>query len=413
MKHPIILFLLLVVIAALTFSVQMYAQSHKAPSGKLVNYHFSRGGGMNPMDYTVYHLRYDEKTGKPLLTISGDCQGEEITVEVGEEVFTHCKELIIQHKMYRSKGFYESAVELLDAPSSSFAALFENPYEDIGGSGEMPDFLWEGISDIHRYFKSIVGDRKAEGHVDRIYGAEGVTGMRWTDGIHNYTTAKESVTELKRAARGLTGDGNTEPDNMGYSHFHDGDQHFVMIHDYQQHQARLFCSFDGKDVSREQMVKRQLAALLCGTYTDGNGRQYVFTADGSCQGPGDAAPKPFIVFRNGNSPKPQYRWEGKTVAGFKLTADGADILGVPAANGAKKARHLKRVNENKEIWPVVNERFLSQPMMDALSLEQLEQMLNSIRVSQDSPYNPMPWYTDIGGVNLELLTSEIEKRKKN
>ena len=80
---------------------------------------------------------------------------------------------------------------------------------------------------IHRYFKSIVGDRKAEGHVDRIYGAEGVTGMRWTDGIQNYMTAKESVTELKRAARGLTGDGNTEPDNMGYSHFHDGDQHFA------------------------------------------------------------------------------------------------------------------------------------------------------------------------------------------
>lgn len=413
MKHPIIIVILLVVIAALTFSVQMCAKSPKAPSGKLVNYLFSRGGGMNPMDYTVYNLRYDEKSGKPLLTISGDCQGEEITVEVGEEVFAHCRDLIIQHKMYRSKGYYESSVELLDAPSCSFSAFFEDPFEDIGGSGEMPDFLWEGISDINRYFKSIVGDRKAEGHVDRIYGAEGVTGMRWTDGIHHYTTAKESVTELKRATRGLTGNEDDEPDHMGFSRFHDDDQHFVLIHDYQLDQARLFYSFDGQDVTREQMVKRQLAALLCGTYTDGSGRQYVFTADGSCQGPGDEAPQPFIVFRDGNGTKPQYRWEGKTVAGFKLTADGADILGVPATNGTKKTCHLKRVNENNEIWPVVNERFLSQPMMDALSLEQLEQMLNSIRVRQDSPYNSMPWYTDIGGVNRELLTSEINKRKKN
>ena len=62
---------------------------------------------------------------------------------------------------------------------------------------------------------------------------------------------------------------------------------------------------------------------------------------------------------------------------------------------------------------MVNERFLSQPMMDALSLVQLEEMLNSIRVREDSPYNGMSWYTDIGGVNRDLLNSEILKRKKD
>ena len=413
MKHPKLVVFLLVVIAVLTFSIQMCAKGHKAPSGKLMSYHFSRGGGMNPMDYTIFDLRYDDETGKALLTISGDCEGEEITVEVGDEVFEHCKELILKHKLYRSKGYYESDIQVLDAPSSSFSILFEEPYQDISGGGDMPDFLWEGISVIHSYFKSIVGDRKAEGHVDRIYGAEGVTGMHWTDGIHSYTTPKESVTVLKRAARGLTGDDETEPDGMGFSRFHDGDQHFVLIHDYQQHYTRLFYSFDGKDVSREQMVKRQMVAMLCGTYTDGSGRQYVFNVDGTCQGPNDTKPQPFIVFQNDNSPKPLYRWEGKTVDGFKLTADGADILGVTAKGGSKKVCHLKRVNGDNEKWPVVNERFLSQPMMDALSVEQLEVMLNCIRVRKDSPYNSMPWYTDIGGVNRELLESEILKRKKD
>ena len=336
MKHPVFVVFLLVVTAVLTFSIQMCAKSHKVPSGKLVSYHFSRGGGMNPMDYTVFHLRHDDETGKALLTISGDCEGEEITVEVGDEVFEHCRDLILQHKMYRSKGYYDYKYELLDAPSSSFSILFENYDDIISGGGDMPDFLWEGMSDIHKYFKSVVGDRKAEGHVDRIYGAEGVTGMHWTDGIHTYTTSKESLTELKRAVRGLSGDADTEPDGMGFTRFHDGDQHFVMIHDYQLRQERLFYSFDGKEATRKQMVKQQLAALRS-----------------------------------------------------EVSAEG------------------------KKIWPVVNKRFLSQPMMDALSLEQLEEMLNSIRVRQDSPYNSMPWYTDIGGVNRDLLTSEINKRKKD
>jgi hypothetical protein len=51
-------------------------------------------------------------------------------------------------------------------------------------------------------------------------------------------------------------------------------------------------------------------------------------------------------------------------------------------------------------------------MMDVLSTDQLEQMLNSIYVRRDSPYNSMAWYTDIGGVNRDLLISEIAKRKK-
>lgn len=403
--------LFLVVTAVLAVSLTMCAKSQKTPSGKLMSYHFSRGGGMNPWDCTIYHLRHDDKTGKALLTISGDCPGEEITVEVGEDVFEHCHSLILQHQLHKSKGYYKPRFHVLDAPSSSFSILYKDPFQDISGSGDMPDFVWDGLNDIHQYFKSIVGDKKAEGHVDRIYGAEGVTGLHWTDGHHILTTAGESMKELKRYVRGMEVDGDTEPGEMGFTRFHDGEQNFVVIHDYQQHKHRLFYSFDGNDATREQKVKRDLAALLCGTFTDGDGRQFVFTADGSCQGPDDTVPQPFITFPDAHSITPQYRWDGKFVEGFRMTKDGVDILGVPFG-ATKKNCHLVRAVNGNEFWPLVNERFLSHPMLDVLSTDQLEQMLNSIRVRRDNPHGGLVWYTDIGGVNQELLTSEIETRGK-
>lgn len=408
MKHQLPLILLLIVAAVLTVSLQMCAKNQKFPSGKFVSYFFCRGGGMNPMDYTIYHLYYDEDTGKPLLTVSGECEGEEITVEAGEEVFKHCLELVKKHKLNRSKGYYKSKFEALDAPSSSFSVSFDDPYEAISGSGDMPQFIWDGISEIHKYLMSVVGGRKAEGHVDRLYKIEGFSGMHWTDGVISVTTSGESVDELKQAARRLDIGEDTSIDVMGYGIFRDGEHQYVEINDYRNDRNHLFYSFDGTEVAREQMVKRHLASLLCGSYTDEGGRRFVFTADGMCQGPTDESPKPFIVFHNGKSATPQYLWQGNTISGFCLTADGADILG----KQSKVVTHLKRANEGDEIWPVVNKRFLSQAMMDVLSTEQLEQMLSSVYVRRDSPYNSMAWYTDIGGVNRDLLISEIAKRKK-
>lgn len=408
MKHPLLVVMLLVVAAVLTVSLQMCAKSRKFPSGKFMSYHFSHGGGMNPMEYTIYDLRHD-KSGKALLTVSGQCEGEEITVEVGEEVFDHCLELVKKNNLNRSKGFYKPRFEVLDAPSSSFSVSFKDPYESISGSGDMPQFLWDGISEIHQYFMNIVGDRKAEGHVDRFYKIEGFSGLHWTDGNTIVTTPGESVIELERVVRGLPEDDNSSPGEMGFEMFRDSDHHYVHIYDYKQKRNRLFYSFDGSAVAREQMVKRDLASMLCGSYTDGGGRRYVFTADGMCQGPADKEPRPFILFPNEKSSVPQYRWEGKIVTGFRLTADGADILGA----SSKVVCHLTRANEGDEIWPVVNKRFLSQPMLDILSPEQLEQMLKSIYVRHSSPYSSMTWYTDIGGVNRDLLTSELEKRKQD
>ena len=413
MKHPFFAIFILLTIVLLAVHIPMCAKSLKFPSGKFVSYQFTRGGGMDPLDFTTYYLRHDEETGKDLLTISGDCRGEEITVEVDDEVFDHCLKLIRQHKLQRSKGYYEPLFQLLDAPSSSFTILFEEPFQIISGSGDMPSFLWDGINDIHRYFKSIIGDRKAEGHVDRIYGADGVKGLSWTDGINTFTTATESFVELKKALRGITGNDDREPQEMGYSHFHDGDQHYVHILDYKNDCNRLYYSFDGSDVSRAQMVRRQLTSLLCGTYMDGDGQRYLFTVDGFCKGPKDTEPQPFIIFPDLSKPDPQYRWKGKMADDFRLTTDGFDIIRTSGRAKATVIGHLKRIVENDEVWPVVNERFLSQPMMDALTMEQLEQMLKSIHSKPDTPFTGMQWFTDIGGVNHDLLISEMKKRKKD
>lgn len=336
MKYTLFIVLLVISAFALTFSFTMCAQGKGMPTGKFVSYHYTRGGGMNPFDVSVYHLRYDNKTGKKLLTISGDCDGEEITVEVGNEVFEHCLELVKKNKLYRSKGFYKPKFEILDAPSSHFSVSFTEPYQSINGSGDMPEFLWNGLNEIHQYFKSIVGDKKAEGHVDRIYGAEGISGRHWTDGTITITTPDDSEMPLKKAVRGV-GDDSSEPREMGYSHYHDGDQHYFFIHDYQLKKNRLFYSFDGKESTRKQMVKRDLEALYAGVSNDSTGRK---------------------------------------------------------------------------VWPVVNERFLSHPMIDALTTEQLEEMLNSIKGRNTSPYGGLVWYTDIGRVNQELLSWELESRKK-
>jgi len=161
--------LVLAIVVALAIGVKAYAKTMKAPEGKLQYYRFSRGGGMNPFDFTIYYLRQDEKTGKPLLTVSGDCDGEVITFNVEQEVFTRCAEIIKEYKLYLSKGHYKERFMVLDAPSSSFHLSFEDSKESVYGSGDWPQRINDGVKAVNGYLMSLVGDRKAEGHVDRIY----------------------------------------------------------------------------------------------------------------------------------------------------------------------------------------------------------------------------------------------------
>jgi len=61
---------------------------------------------------------------------------------------------------------------------------------------------------------------------------------------------------------------------------------------------------------------------------------------------------------------------------------------------------------------VVNERFLSQPMLDCLSTEQLIEMQNSIRNHDGEQHWLKFWHSDVQEVNIELLTSELKRRGK-
>ena len=88
---------------------------------------------------------------------------------------------------------------------------------------------------------------------------------------------------------------------MGYEHYHDGDQHYLLIFDDKNDLCRLYYSFEGGEKAKKQLTDKQLADLR------------------------------------------RKRKAGDSVA-----------------------------------WPVVNERFLCHPMIDALSNDQLKQMFGSI-----------------------------------
>lgn len=415
MTNKTFLIACLLLAASLATSLNIKAQSKKMPAGKLKLYEYHRGGGMNPLDVTVYQLRYDKDTKKPMLTISGKCPGEVITFEVGEEVFLKCRELIEKHKLYKSAGFYKSEYELLDAPSSSFTVFFEDPYYDISGSGDMPDFIWKGINEIHTYFISLAGDRKAEGHVDRVYGDDGIAGLIWTDGITTLTTPSESVNELKLATRRLTDATATNDDisRMGYSHFREGDTHYIVIHDYEHNINHLYRSYNGKPSVLRQMVQRDCAALLSGKYTDDKGHKFVITADGQ-QGEEGKQPQPLYIATGDESEIRNYFFDNHQYRKFEITADGVDFYDLqrPGEREASSKYHLTRVADGVELWPVVNERFLSQPMLDCLSTEQLIEMQNSIRNHDGEQHWLKFWHSDVQEVNIELLTSELKRRGK-
>ena len=414
MKHKMIVVLCSFVAILLAVSLTACAQSKKMPSGEMVNYSFVHGGGMNPLDQTIYQLSYDEKTGKLMLYVSGDCQGELISMEVGAEVMEQCRKLVKQHKLYKSRGYYKPKMMALDAPSSSFHVSFRNPSAFIDGSGDIPNAIFKGLGAIHQYLRSVVGDRKAEGHVDRVYNHDGIKGMHWTDGRMTVDTPDDSEEPLKKALRLSADSSSTDIKQMGFSRFRDGDRHFFVIHDYQCNRHRVFFSFDGSARDLRMLQSRDEADLLIGTFTDGKGHQFVFTPDGMVSKDG-GEPKDLMVFTRADG-DPKYIFDGRQMRSLKLTEKGVDFFGLKLPgdreDNSLPACSLTRVGEETELWPVVNERFLSQAMLDTLSDSQLEQMRKCIRMHNTLPDGGMMWYTDIGEINHQLLDSEIEHRKK-
>ena len=339
-RNPMLIVLTLAIVILMAAGIEACANTMKSPKGRLLSYSFHIGGGMNPFDQTVYELRYEGANKVPTLTVSGDCQGETITFEVPAETFDRCAQIIEKHKLYRSKGHYESDIIALDAPSASFSLLYDGDGEWYSGSGNWPKFISEGISAVNTYLHSLVGDRKADGHVDRIYGGDDLPGMRWTDGTSSLTTTDSDAKELKLLTRRLSIASKVrarsveKPEEgdisgMGFSRFHDGDQHYIVIHDYTFNLHRLFYSYDGKPESVKRMVDEQVKAIRAAKLND------------------------------------------------------------------------------KGRYDIVNERFLSHPMLQQLKPDQVEKMLNDIRVVPLSEHSSIVRYPDIGEVNRDVLQSEL------
>ncbi len=407
----IVLFLLVTVLLAVGLSACNHS---KMPSGEMYAYSFAHGGGMNPLVQTVYQLSYDNDTGKLMLYASGDCNGELISMEVDKEVMEQCRQLVKRHKLYKSRGFYKSNIMVLDAPSSSFHISFRNPSEFIDGSGNMPNSIYDGLNAIHQYLRTVVGDRKAEGHVDRIYNSDGIAGLHWTDGQVKVVTPDNSELPLKKALRESAGTSSSEINQMGYSRFRDGDRHFFVIHDYQHDHHRVYFSYDGTEKNLRMLQARDEADMLIGTFTDAQGHRYVFSSDGKVSKDG-AEPVELLV--GGASGKPMIIFDGHQMRGFKLTEKGVDFFGLKMPGDDKDnsipAYSLSRVGDERELWPVVNERFLSRPMIESLSDSQLDLALNCIRMHNTMPDGGIMWFTDIGEVNHQLLDAEKRNREKS
>ncbi len=400
----------------LTASLPLHSQTIGMPKGEMISYSYTRGGGMNPLDFTIFAIRYVEDENKWKLTVSGDCPGENFTFEVGPEVMEQCRSLVEKHKLYLSRGFYKPEFIVHDAPSAYFSVTFRKPYTSISGSGDIPKNIREGISAVNKYLRSLAGDRKAEGHVDRVYNADSIAGMHWTDGYRKVTTPENSEKPLKLAVRQLSDSTATINDlsKMGFTRFRDGDRHFFVIHDYKYDVTRIFFSFDGKEQTLNSMRKLDEASLLRGAFTDDEGHRYLFTSDWMVQEDGNA-PKQFLYYDAQGGQRPVIIFKGEQMRDFKVTEQGVDFFGLKRPgdrDGKDPFCSLTRVADDKEWWPVVNERFLSQPMIDCLSDTQLEQMSMSIRMYPIHPEGGLSKFSDIGEVNQELIDRDSAKRKK-
>lgn len=193
-----ILFLLL---AVLWMGTPVSAKGKKAPKSPLKSFSYQVGGGMEISHQDEVTLRLS-RDGKRLLTLRGDCYYERITFEVGEDVFLRVDSMIHASGLYRSKGFYEWKMMLLDAPTTSFHVTYTDYDESFSGSGDMPHEIWDGMREVVDYLKSLRGDRQAPGHLTTQYiDPSQIPDFRttvWTDGIIEWTPDEDGISELTR-----------------------------------------------------------------------------------------------------------------------------------------------------------------------------------------------------------------------
>lgn len=155
-----------ILLALCLFCVSADGKKKNAPTSRLKGVYYRIHGGRALFDQEFVELR-QEKDGRLLLTLKGDCRDETLTFEVDDSVFRRCEQLVIETRLFEAEGPYKflGGGRLLDAPTKSFTVTYANHEEDVNASGFAPGEIGRGIKAITGYLKSLRGDREPVGHL--------------------------------------------------------------------------------------------------------------------------------------------------------------------------------------------------------------------------------------------------------
>lgn len=247
------------------------------PAGNLTSLTFRITGGMRPFDKAYYHLRTDDD-GVRRLTVNGSSPGETITFEVADSVFTRCRDIIEQTRLYKADGFYKSEFIVHDAPSKSFSATFVNPANGkratVSASGFYPQEIGSAISVVTDYLRSLVGDRKAPGHLERLADDKVPSGLTFVDGELSFSPADGKIEDVCRHYCERFGIDDYHAPSWSSQFVVDNDGNTYMV--VQIFYKEIYAVLPQRDVEPAHPV----LPLMQGRYTDTDGKQYLITRDG-------------------------------------------------------------------------------------------------------------------------------------
>lgn len=190
---------LCIVLAAIVAAFSPLKANAGEPTSEIREILYRIGGGMSPFDDAYVQLLRN-KDGSLTLTLRGDCPNEKISFEVADSVMARCSQLISEHKLWKSKGFYKPAYRVLDAPTESFSVHYTDYNDSFDASGEIPKNLRAGIYAITEYLNSLRGDRLAIGHFKRKWNEKEAldSKTKWSNGVFSFTPEEEGIAELYR-----------------------------------------------------------------------------------------------------------------------------------------------------------------------------------------------------------------------
>ena len=306
------------------------------PKGEFRSYEYRVSGGMNPFEQAYYNLEVTDE-GKNVLTVKGTSPGERISFEVADSVVARVVKMIEDEKIYTAAGFYKPDPNFIvhDAPSVNFDARFKEPGNRrsnyISASGDIPRDLHNNIRKVNDYLQSLVGDRKAFGHLDNLYKKK-PNATKFSDGgDFTFDVEADNLTEFFKKCNADALNENFHEASWRSSFYRDNDGI-----------EYLYVSNSGIEYNNslpqvDKVPKSPMTPLIQGLYTDDAGKTYVFTREGTLKHSLDAAKEvPVTIKANKGGCEWTMAFEGKTYR-FMLTDEGINLY-----KGTKNAK-TKRI----------------------------------------------------------------------